>query len=152
MRVRESSSLAVMRCTPHDQTTVLSVSGDSEDHTILERILDGQRFQISTVTSCQEALEFLCHDRASVIFCDHSMKDGTWRDLLSRVSAGAEPPLVIVTSRLADDHLWAEVLNLGGWDVLAKPFRAPEVLHVLDTAFIHRANPVTRTRVASGAS
>ena len=43
------------------------------------------------------------------------------------------PPLV-VTSRLADDYLWSEVLNLGGWDVLAKPFRQQEVLYVLDSA------------------
>ena len=31
-------------------------------------------------------------------------------------------PLVIVASHLADDQLWAEALNLGAHDVLAKPF------------------------------
>jgi hypothetical protein len=25
-----------------------------------------------------------------------------------------KPPLLVVTSRLADEYLWAEVLNLGG--------------------------------------
>jgi hypothetical protein len=55
---------------------------------------------------------------------------------------------VVVTSRLADDYLWSEVLNLGGWDVLAKPFREQEVLYVLDSAWIHKANPVVRTQIA----
>jgi hypothetical protein len=31
------------------------------------------------------------------------------------------PPLLVVTSRLADDRLWWEALNLGGYNVLAKP-------------------------------
>ena len=140
-----------VRATAPNQTNVLSVSTESEDHTVLRRILDGQPFQISTAMSCQEAVEYLCHDRASVIFCDHSVKDGTWRDLLNRVSSAAEPPMVVVTSRLADEYLWAEVLKLGGWDVLAKPFRAQEVLRVLDSARIHKANPVTRARVAGAA-
>jgi DNA-binding response OmpR family regulator len=39
-----------------------------------------------------------------------------------------DPPLLIVSSRLADEHLWAEALNLGVFDVLAKPFQSEEVL------------------------
>jgi len=48
------------------------------------------------------------------------------------------PPLLIVTSRLADERLWAEVLNLGAHDVLAKPFNAEEVVRVLDLTRMHR--------------
>ena len=47
----------------------------------------------------------------------------------------AEPPVVIVTSRIADDSLWAEVLNLGGYDVLAKPFREAELIWALESAW-----------------
>jgi CheY-like chemotaxis protein len=139
------------RATAPNETRVLSVSNDREDHTVLQRILDGQPFLVSTAMSCEEALEYLGHDRACVVFCDQSMKDGTWRDLLGRASAAGEPPLIVVTSRLADEYLWAEVLNLGGWDVLTKPFQAQEVLHVLNWAWTHKANPVTRVRVAGAA-
>jgi DNA-binding response OmpR family regulator len=48
-----------------------------------------------------------------------------------------EAPLLIVTSRLADEHLWAEVLNLGGYDVLMKPFDRLEVLRVISLAWLH---------------
>jgi hypothetical protein len=44
-------------------------------------------------------------------------------------------PLLIVASRLADEYLWAEVLNLGGHDVLAKPFQGAEVQWVLESAW-----------------
>jgi DNA-binding response OmpR family regulator len=35
---------------------------------------------------------------------------------------------------LADERLWAEVLNLGAYDLLAKPFDVREVLHAVTTA------------------
>ena len=44
------------------------------------------------------------------------------------------PAPLIVGDRLADERLWAKVLNLGGYDLLAKPFNAKEVLHVVSTA------------------
>src|ERR1019366_5350356 len=37
-------------------------------------------------------------------------------------------------SRLADERLWAEVLNLGWYDVLATPFDADEVYRVMSYA------------------
>jgi DNA-binding response OmpR family regulator len=35
---------------------------------------------------------------------------------------------------LADEALWAEVLNLGGYDVLTKPFDPKEVHHAVSMA------------------
>ena len=62
------------------------------------------------------------------------LEDGTWKSVLGHIRGEAHPPLLVVTSRVADEHLWAEVLNLGGYDVLAKPFIAEEVRHVCTTA------------------
>ena len=58
---------------------------------------------------------------------------------------------LIVTSRLADASLWAEVLNLGGYDLLAKPFNRQEVRHVLTSAWVQRANPVRARRCRGSA-
>jgi DNA-binding response OmpR family regulator len=44
------------------------------------------------------------------------------------------PPPLIVSSCVADDRLWAEVLNLGGYDLLTKPFLAAEVSRVVRMA------------------
>ena len=48
------------------------------------------------------------------------------------------PPLLIVISQLADEHLWAEALNLGVYDVLAKPLDDIEIVRVLSLALNHR--------------
>lgn len=42
---------------------------------------------------------------------------------------------MIVASRLADERLWAEVLNVGGYDLLVKPFEKDEVAWVVGLAF-----------------
>ena len=65
-------------------------------------------------------------------------------------------PSLIVASRLADDRLWGEALNLGAWDVLAKPFDPTEVIRSLHSAWrrwhdqIHmRATGATMMEAAS---
>jgi FixJ family two-component response regulator len=130
---------------------LLSVSADAEDHAVLQRMLSGLGMLVEAVFSCQDALDYLRHDRVGVIFCESSMSDGSWKDLLNQLSTAAEAPPLVVTSRLADDYLWSEVLNLGGWDVLAKPFRQQEVLYVLDSAWNHKATPDARIQVAGAA-
>ncbi|HLJ47142.1 MAG TPA: hypothetical protein VKU01_14090 [Bryobacteraceae bacterium] len=61
------------------------------------------------------------------MICEARFDGGTWRELLDHST-------LIVTSRVADEALWAEVLNLGGFDVLAQPFDRTEVLRVTDAA------------------
>jgi FixJ family two-component response regulator len=65
-------------------------------------------------------------------------------------------PSLIVVSKLADDRLWAEALNLGAWDVLAKPFNHIEVIRSVKSAWQHwrdqmqvRATAVTAMAEAS---
>ena len=45
--------------------------------------------------------------------------------------------LMLVVSRHADERLWAEVLNLGGFDVLALPFDRDELRWALSSALRH---------------
>jgi DNA-binding response OmpR family regulator len=47
------------------------------------------------------------------------------------------PTPLIVTSRLADEKLWAEALNLGAYDVLAKPFDLSELVRSVNLAWLH---------------
>ena len=48
----------------------------------------------------------------------------------------ANPPSLIVASRLADDRLWADALTLGAFDVLAKPFERMEVVRSVSSAWL----------------
>jgi DNA-binding response OmpR family regulator len=74
-----------------------------------------------------------------VVVCDQTLADGDWRDLLSDLQNVQLMPPLIVSSRLVDGRLWAEVFNLGGYDLLTKPFAATEVRRVVKLA-AHRGS------------
>jgi DNA-binding response OmpR family regulator len=129
----------------------LSVSPVAEDHHMLRHVLDGALWRISTAATLHGAIQSLRTKVFSVIVCESVLEDGTWKDLLDHNRACSYAPPLIVTSRLADEYLWAEVLNLGGYDVLPKPFNDREVRHVLQTISLQQARAATRVCAAGAA-
>jgi DNA-binding response OmpR family regulator len=85
----------------------------------------------------------------AVVLCDCDLPDGSWLDILNLISSQADPPLLIVAARTVDRRLWAEVLNLGGFDVIAKPFDAREVEHVVKSAWPCRYSRVRARHFAA---
>jgi hypothetical protein len=83
----------------------------------------------------REACPVMCRDLARVVLCEHALEDGSWKDVLELAALRPYPPPVIVTARLADERLWAEVLNLGGYDVLAQPLDRNEALRAIGLAW-----------------
>ena len=118
------------------QRDVLFVSPVREDQAALRRIV-GADYPIPAAT-CRQAFWQLGRNRFDVVLCNTDLPDGSWIDILDHIAASEDPPLLIVTSRLADDHLWSKVLNFGGFDVLSTPFHESEVCHVLETARFRR--------------
>jgi len=130
-------------------TTILLVSHMAEDHIYLRRLLERARWETLEAYCCQEAVAAIAERDPDVILCEASLPDGNWKELLEALSRRLNPPYLIVTSRLADEYLWAEVLNLGGNDVLAKPFDAEEVCRVVELAREHHRERQLR-RAAGG--
>ena len=116
---------------PFPKLTVLLVSSFGEDHDRLDEILRHSNWQRYEARSQREALAFWEACPTPVVICEAALPDGTWNDLYGRLLAMQRPPAFIVTSWLADDRLWAEALNLGAYNVLAKPLQAQEVFHVV---------------------
>lgn len=117
--------------------TLLLVSPLKEDERSLDRLLSKSGWNVRTACTCREGVALLRKSAAAVVICERDLSDGDWRQILAASASLASPPSLIVVSRLADEYLWAEVLNLGGWDVLSKPFREEEVLRAIDSAWRH---------------
>jgi DNA-binding NtrC family response regulator len=115
----------------------LLVSPNEEDHWALIHILRPAGWAVDTVRTCAEAVQSLAVEAASVVVVERCLPDGNWKTLLNQLMRMEFPPKLIVTSRLADERLWAEVLNLGGFDVLAQPFCATEALRCISSACRH---------------
>jgi DNA-binding NtrC family response regulator len=129
---------------------ILCISPNAEDHRVLSSMLADSSWRIVLAKTCRDGGARLSQIPVSVIFCEQTLPDGSWHDVLGYVAAdGSDVPLV-VTARLADEYLWAEVLNLGGFDVLAKPFCKREVLHTITSAILRGAKS-NRRAASSGA-
>jgi DNA-binding NtrC family response regulator len=122
---------------PSAIVTVLSVSPAEEVHDSLQNIFNHSNWKLSKTHSLESALAFLRVQKTPVVLCEPYLRPGTWRHLLEQISGAPDAPAVIVSSRLADDRLWAEALNLGAWDVLARPFVASEVYQSVSAAWRH---------------
>ncbi len=138
-----------MRTLPSTQTTstetlnLLSLSPDEEDHGSLERIIAHSKWKFLKTSNLFAARARLSQDREiSVVLCERDLKPGSWTDMLNHLQSLPHPPSLIVMSRHADDRLWSEVLNLGGWDVLLKPLNHTEVLRSVRSAWQHWYNGI----------
>jgi len=135
--------------------TVLSISPIAEDHTLLtaifersERILSGaSKYDLRPVATVKSAIGVFSNSQIQVVLSERDLVTNSWRDVLENVLLFPDPAILIVTSRLADEYLWAEALNLGAYDVLAKPFDASEVIRVVGSAWRHWADLHTRNQL-----
>jgi DNA-binding NtrC family response regulator len=125
--------------------TVLSVSPIPDDHISLKQIIhysefgvhSDSRWELNESLTLTSAVSVLRQQQIPVVICERDLQPGTWREMLEQVGCLPTPPLLIVTSRLADERLWAEALNLGAYDVLAKPFDKREVIRTVTSAWLH---------------
>jgi DNA-binding NtrC family response regulator len=136
---------------PERTAAVLAVSPLPAERVRLREILAQGNWKLHEATDCSEALALLRHQSVPVLFCERDHADGNWEDLLNATAALPAPPSLIVFSRLADESLWAEVLNLGGFDLLMTPFEPEEVLRVTFAAWSHwECNVVASTAQKKG--
>lgn len=119
------------------KVAVLGVSPHEDDHVCLRALVGHSNWTIAEARTCHEAMSFLNENRMAVLVCERKLPDGDWKTLLNSLSTLPLPPLLVVTSRDADDTLWAEVLNLGAYDVLSKPFDRAEVIRIISLAWLH---------------
>jgi CheY-like chemotaxis protein len=125
---------------------VLSVSPIEEDHLFLEGIFSNHsywtpyadcKWKLHKSLMLESALSTLHKNQIPIVISESNLLPGTWRDMLATIELLPTPPLLIVTSRLADEYLWAEALNLGAYDVLAKPFDSHELCRICSFAWLH---------------
>jgi DNA-binding response OmpR family regulator len=116
---------------------LLSVSPNQDDHRALERLLCGSNWAICKANTLASGVVLLRGNKFPLVVCEQNLFPDSWREMLEQIALLAKPPYLVVTSRLADDYLWAEALNLGAYDVLPKPFETAEVERVLGSAWLH---------------
>ena len=106
---------------------VLAISLFSQDHLSLQRIIGHSNWVLRTTSTYGEAIEILRENLMPVIITECDLHPYSWKDVLKKLALMPNPSRLIVASDNADAQLWGEVLNLGAYDVLQKPFQSSEL-------------------------
>jgi hypothetical protein len=141
---------------PPGMIAVLSLSSSENDQAVLARAFRSSsltlypncRLTLQPILTLASTLALLGTHRIPIVLCDDDAYPEAWREILRACKLLPEPPCVIVTSRLADDRLWMDLLNEGVFDVLSRPFDPSDVMRIIHSAWIHWQN---RCGLADGA-
>ena len=117
--------------------SIVVVSNDDHNRAALRRIFGENGWQIHVSRGISEFRRSLKPRWSGVVLTETRLPDGTWHDVLSLANTVCPSAQIVVTSRHADEHLWAEVLNCGGFDLLAQPLDRTEVIRVGTSAWLH---------------
>ena len=114
---------------------VLFVSPQVQDASRLAELLIPLDLSLDHVPDLRTAQHRLRRIAYRVILTEDVLADGGWIDILELARELAPKTEVMVTSRLADTRLWAEVLNRGAFDLLPQPFCGGEVRRIFENVY-----------------
>jgi DNA-binding NtrC family response regulator len=119
-----------------DRVTVIAVLAEDQDRKALREIFTHFNWELRFAPSIEAGTQTLMKTSAGIFIVGEELPERcSWRDALDSTEQMPRRPLLIVASRLADERLWAEALNVGAYDVLATPFQPPEVYRVVSFAW-----------------
>ncbi len=117
--------------------SALLVGDFSTERLLMKDIFRKRGWQLWEAPDRKRALDSLEQNEVQVVITESDLPRWNWRKVLSDLHRLSVPPQLVVTSRTADEYLWAEVLNVGAFDVLAQPLDREEVERVVAAASRH---------------
>lgn len=118
---------------------VLFISPDHAEAEALSEMLRPAALAMDHAACLEGARRMLGAQTYRAILTEAELPDGIWTDVIDLTYELGVFPAIIVTRRTADDLFWAEVLNLGAYDLLAQPFDEKEVRRILTNACLQFA-------------
>jgi DNA-binding response OmpR family regulator len=120
-----------------NRLSALLVGEYKGDRLLVKQVFRKFGWKLFEARDRRKAMECLDRNRVHVVIAESDLPNWNWRRVLSDLRGRAKPPQLVVTSRQADESLWSEVLNVGGYDVMAQPLDSHEVERVISSAHRH---------------
>jgi len=125
-------------------SSLLVVTSRAEDVSELNEILRETSWLLTDVSSLDDAIVKLKAVALPIIFYDRDAAGVCWQETIERLIAARQGACVVLISNVADQYLWEEVVQHGGFDLLSRPFRKDQVLSALAFAHAHLRAPWPR--------
>jgi DNA-binding NtrC family response regulator len=116
---------------------VLLASGRDEDYQTLQALLKDTKWSVARALSRNDASRFCEGAVNPVVLVDRHFQGAHWQSTVASILGPDASTCVILISDVSDPYLWNELVQQGGFDVLARPFERPELLRTLAFAQRH---------------
>ncbi len=113
---------------------ILALSVSLNDRFLLERLAKQHDWEVRFTRSPQDAFSLVSQRYFELILCDRNQYGFPWREVMDRLAEGSPQSCILLLSPAHNDYLWRDVLQHGGYDVLACPLREAAVLRLVDAA------------------
>jgi DNA-binding NtrC family response regulator len=116
---------------------VLLASERDDDYQNLTALLDNTKWSVERAKSWSDVSSFCDRVVNQVVLLDRHFQGSDWRYSVSSLPNPAANRCLILLSDVSDPYLWNELVQHGGFDVLARPFECSALLRTLAFAQKH---------------
>lgn len=113
---------------------------DGRDRALLAVIAGRDHLDIHFADTCDEAWNAANRLQSPVVLCQRDIPGMEWPDAVQILASAVPRPCVILTSPVADEYLWKEIVARGGYDVLATPLRDADAVRSIKLAMSYWKN------------
>jgi DNA-binding NtrC family response regulator len=128
--------------------TILAISPFEEDHASLREIFRHSQWKLYSAYTWREAFQVLERADISLVICERECPEGNWRELFERIEEKGNSVPFVVCSESPGLELWAEAVNQGAFDALAKPFDMVDVLRMVPASWQYYRHQLRRATSA----
>lgn len=125
-----------------NQWDVLVASSHVENRVAVVSALRRLPVNVISCAALQQAEEVLARQTVALVFCDESLSDGSFRELLDGVKREKTSPKVVVAIRTGDWKEYLEAMQLGAFDAIRCPLRETEIENVVARAMREERAPI----------
>ena len=119
----------------HASIVAVYVGAGSRDLDELNRIFQSRDWELWGLPSWEAVMAHSNAKYATHFIYDHDPADRSWVRALADTQALPHHPAFLLASRISEEALWVELLKLGGYDLLRKPFNELDVYRVIVLAW-----------------
>ncbi len=132
-------------------TPVVALIRDGQDRDLLELIGIRDHLDIHFADTCDEAWNTANRLQSPVVLCGRDVPGIEWPDAVRMLASAVPRPCVILTSPVTDSYMWKEIVERGGYDVLATPLRDADATRAIRLALSYwKSTSNSRQRFLGG--
>lgn len=114
-----------------DVIRVLALTRDPDEWHTLQRLAADENWIMLWAHCSARAREIIATHSVLVVICDRDLPQEDWKHVFDELSGLRPLPCLLLASEVADDYLWREVVQHGGFEILTRPFEDDKVVRMI---------------------